>query len=125
MALGISPSDLLLDAHTFGLFFEDLAIRDLRVYADSLGGTIKHYRDKNGLECDAVIHLQDGRWAPLEIKLGSKEAIEEGAKKLNLFVDKLDENYSKPAFKAIITAVGMAHKRPDGIYVIPLNLLRN
>ena len=124
-ALGISPSDLLLDGHTFGLFFEDLAIRDLRVYVDSLDGTIRHYRDKNGLECDAVVHLEDGRWAPIEIKLGSKEAVDEGARKLNLFVNKLDGNYSKPAFKAIITAVGMAYKRPDGIYVIPLNLLKN
>ncbi len=124
-ALGISPADLLNDANTFGLFFEDLAIRDLRIYADTIDGEVRHYRDKSGLECDAVIHLENGRWAPIEVKLGSQEAIEDAAKKLRLFVDRLDESYPKPAFMAIIVANGMAYKRPDGIYVIPLNLLKN
>lgn len=124
-ALGISPADLLNDANTFGLFFEDLVIRDLRIYADTIDGEVRHYRDKSGLECDAVIHLENGKWAPIEVKLGSQEAIEDAAKKLRLFVDKLDESYPKPAFMAIVVANGMAYKRPDGIYVLPLNLLKN
>lgn len=125
MALGISPKDLLFDANTFGLFFEDLAVRDLRAYADSLDGIVRHYRDGNGLECDAVIHLEDGRWAPIEIKLGSSEAIEDAAKKLNAFANKLDERYPKPSFMAIVVANGMAYRRRDGIFVIPLNLLKD
>lgn len=124
-ALGISKNDLLRDSNTFGFFFEDLAVRDLRIYADTMDGVVRHYRDKNGLECDSVIHLEDGRWAPIEIKLGSAEAIEDAANKLNTFVSKLDENYSKPTFMAILTACGRAYKRPDGIYVIPINLLKN
>ncbi len=124
-ALGISSADLLNDANTFGFFFEDLAIRDLRIYTETIDGEVKHYRDKNGLECDAVIHLEDGRWAPIEVKLGGEEAIEDAAKKLHMFVDKLDENYPKPSFMAIVIANGVAYRRADGIYVIPLNLLRN
>lgn len=124
-ALSISPNDLLLNANTFGLFFEDLAVRDLRIYAETLDGTVRHYRDKNGLECDSVIHLEDGRWAPIEIKLGGEELIEGAAKKLKEFMDKLDPKYTKPSFMAIVVANGMAFRRPDGILVIPLNLLKN
>lgn len=124
-ALGVSPNDLLMNANTFGLFFEDLAVRDLRIYAETLDGTIKHYRDKNGLECDAVIHLEDGKWAPIEIKLGSEESIEEAAKKLKEFTNKLNPKYPKPSFMAVVVAKGMALKRQDGIFIIPLNLLKN
>ncbi len=79
-SLYISPNDLLKDVKTFGLFFEDMAIRDLKIYADTLNGVVKHYRDKNDLEVDAIIHLDDGRWGAIEIKLGSKEGILEGEK---------------------------------------------
>ena len=116
---------MLLNANTFGLFFEDLAVRDLRIYAETLDGTVRHYRDKNGLECDSVIHLEDGRWAPIEIKLGGEELIEDAAKKLKELIDKLDPKYTKPSFMAIVVANGMAFRRPDCIFVIPLNLLKN
>ena len=121
-ALEISPNDLLKDANTFGLFFEDLAVRDLRIYAETLDGTIKHYRDSNGLECDAIIHLEDGRFAAVEIKLGSPEGIEEGAKSLNKLENILND---KPTFKMVLTATGRAYKREDGIFVVPINLLKN
>ena len=124
LALEISPADLMKDAKTFGFFFEDFAVRDLRIYADTLDGVVKHYRDSNNLECDAVIHLPDGRWAAIEIKLGSKEGIEEGATKLKKFEEDLDD-FSKPSFKMILVACGRAYKREDGIYVVPINLLKN
>lgn len=125
LSLNISPEDLLIDANTFGLFFEDLAVRDLRIYSESIDGEIRHYRDSSGLECDAVIHLRDGRWAPIEIKLGSQEAIELAAKNLIKLINNIDEKYSKPSFAMILTATGKAYRRNDGIYVIPINLLRN
>ena len=125
LSLNISPEDLLIDANTFGLFFEDLAVRDLKIYSESIDGEIRHYRDSSGLECDAVIHLRDGRWAPIEIKLGSQEAIELAAKNLIKLINNIDEKYSKPSFAMILTATGKAYRRNDGIYVIPINLLRN
>lgn len=124
-ALSISPNDLLNDANTFGLFFEDLAIRDLKIYADTLDGSIKHYRDKNGLEVDAIIHLDDGRWGAVEIKLGSKEGIAEGEKNLLKLESLLGEGFKKPSFKLVLTACGMAYKLPSGVFVCPINLLRN
>ncbi len=78
-SLNVTPEDLLRDLNSFGLFFEDMAVRDLRVYASALGGEVRHYRDNAGLECDAVVHLEDGRWGAIEIKLGGDELIEEGA----------------------------------------------
>lgn len=124
-ALSVSPNDLLDDAHTFGLFFEDMAIRDLRIYAESLDGSVKHYRDKNGLEVDAIIHLDDGRWGAVEIKLGSKEGISEGEKNLLKLESLLDEGVKKPSFKMVLTACGMACRLPSGVFVCPINLLRN
>ena len=107
-SLGVGPQDLLNDLESFGLFFEDFAVRDLRVYADSLGGEVRHYRDNAGLECDAVVHLEDGRWGGIEIKLGGDDLIDEKA----------------PSFLLVLTAVGGAYKREDGVYVAPINMLR-
>lgn len=124
-SLGISKDDLMNDANTFGLFFEDFAIRDLKIYAESLDGEVMHYRDSKGLECDAIIHLSDGRWGAIEIKLGSETGINEGCKNLIKLENELDEKYKKPSFKMILVANGAAYKRKDGIYVVPLNLLKN
>ena len=85
----MSPQDLLNDLESFGLFFEDFAVRDLRVYADCLGGEVKHYRDNAGLECDAVVHLEDGRWGGIEIKLGGDDLINDGAESLKKLRDKI------------------------------------
>ncbi len=123
-ALKVSPSDLMNDSNTFGLFFEDFAVHELKVYAESLGGEVRHYRDSNGLECDAIIHLSDGRWAAVEIKLGSENGINEGVENLNILENTIDEKHQKPTFKMILTAAGKAYKRQDGIYVVPINLLK-
>ncbi len=125
-ALGISPDNLLNDLETFGLFFEDFAVRDLTVYANSLGGTLSHYRDNAGLECDAVVHLEDGRWGAIEIKLGGDELIEHGAKTLKTLRKKIAEKSDEkaPSFLMVLTAVGGAYRRDDGVLVAPINLLR-
>lgn len=125
-SLGISPNDLMQDLESFGLFFEDMSVRDLRIYADTLGGEVRHYRDNAGLECDAVVHLEDGRWGAVEIKLGGDKLIEDGATSLktlrNKIVEKSDEK--APAFMMVLTAVGGAYRRDDGVYVVPINLLK-
>ena len=125
-SLGVSPNDLLNDIESFGLFFEDFAVRDLSVYAGCLGGVVKHYRDNAGLECDAVVHLEDGRWGGIEIKLGGDDLINAGAESLktlrNKIVEKSDEK--APSFLLVLTAVGGAYRRDDGVYVAPINLLR-
>ena len=124
--LGVSPGDLMKDLNSFGLFYEDFAVRDLRVYAECLGGAVKHYRDNAGLECDAVVHLEDGRWGGIEIKLGGDDLINEGAESLktlqNKIIEKSDEK--APSFLLVLTAVGGAYKRDDGVYVAPINLLK-
>ena len=124
--LDISPQDLLSDRNSFGLFFEDRAVRDLRVYRNSIGGRIRHYRDNTGLECDAVIHLNDGRWAPIEIKLGGIDLTEYGATRLNRLKEKLatKSSLSAPSFRRILTGFGPLYRRKDGIYVVPINRLR-
>lgn len=121
-ALGISPADLLNDLESLGLFFEDMAVRDLKIYSDLIDGEVKHYRDSSGLECDAVIHLENGKWGAIEIKLGGEKLIEEGAKNLL----KLQSNVvgTKPKFLMVLTAVGSAYRREDGVYVVPLNCLK-
>lgn len=125
-SLGVSPEDLKRDLNSFGLFFEDFAVRDLSVYANYLGGTVKHYRDNAGLECDAVVHLEDGRWGGVEIKLGGDDLINEGANSLktlrNKIVGKSDEK--APSFLLVLTAVGGAYRREDGVFVAPINLLK-
>ena len=125
-SLGVSPGDLMRDLDSFGLFFEDFAVRDLSVYADSMGGVVKHYRDNAGLECDAVVHLEDGRWGGIEIKLGGDDLINDGAESLKKLRDKIVEKSDEktPSFLLVLTAVGGAYKRDDGVYVAPINLLR-
>ncbi|MCM1079926.1 MAG: DUF4143 domain-containing protein [Bacteroidales bacterium] len=125
-ALGVSPYDLKRDLETFGLFFEDFAVRDLSVYVNYLDGTVSHYRDNAGLECDAVIHLEDGRWGAVEIKLGGDELIESGAVSLKSLRNKLMEKSDEkaPSFLLVLTAVGGAYRREDGVYVAPINLLK-
>lgn len=125
-ALNLSPQDLMNDLETFGLFFEDFAVRDLRIYASSLGGEVRHYRDNAGLECDAVIHLEDGRWGAIEIKLGGEKLIEEGCRSLNLLKSKIESKSSEkaPSFLMVLTATGDAYRREDGIFVAPISMLR-
>ncbi len=126
-ALGLGPEDLVNDLNTFGLFFETLCVRDLRVYADALGGSVYHYRDKNGLECDAVIHLRNGKYGLVEVKLGGDKLIEEGARTLTTLADKIDTTKMKsPSFKMVLTGVGKyAYQRPeDGVYVVPVGCLK-
>lgn len=126
-ALGLGPEDLVNDLETFGLLFETLCVRDLRVYADALDGMVYHYRDKNGLECDAVIHLRNGAYGLIEIKLGGAAAIEKGASTLMELASKIDTTKMKvPAFLMILTAVGdYAYQRKDGIYVVPVGCLKD
>lgn len=126
-ALGLGPSDLVNDLETFGLMFETLCARDLRVYTEALGGTVYHYRDSSGLECDAVIHLRNGSYGLVEIKLGGDNAIESGAKTLEALAKKIDTTRMKsPSFKMVLTAVGpFAYRRPDNIYVVPITCLRD
>ena len=125
-SLGVSPQDLKNDLESFGLFFEDFAVRDLSVYAGCLGGVVKHYRDNAGLECDAVVHLEDGRWGGIEIKLGGDDLVNEGAESLKRLRDKIVEKSDEkaPAFLLVLTAVGGAYRREDGVFVAPINLLR-
>lgn len=125
-ALGIAPDDLLRDLESFGLFFEDMAVRDLQIYAGAIGGEVSHYRDNAGLECDALVHLEDGRWGAIEIKLGGDELIEAGANSLKKLKAKIEEKSDEnaPSFLMILTAVGGAYKREDGVYVAPINLLK-
>lgn len=126
--LGLGPADLINDLKTMGFLFETMCIRDLRVYAESLNGKVYHYRDKNGLECDAVIHLRNGQYGLIEIKLGGESLINDGAKTLNLLASQIDTARMKePSFKMILTATGKyAYRRPDdGIYVVPIGCLRN
>lgn len=124
-ACGIGPDDLVGDLKTMGFFFENLCIRDLKVYADLLDGEIYHYRDKTGLECDAVIHLRNGKYGLIEIKLGGSEAIEEGAKNLLKLANKIDTDKMKPpSFRMVIIGVGQfAYQREDGVYVVPIGCL--
>jgi hypothetical protein len=125
-ALQIGPEDLTNDLESFGLFFEDFAVRDLSIYANSLDGEIRHYRDNAGLECDAVIHLEDGRWGAVEIKLGGDKLVEDGAKSLKLLKSKILEKSDNraPSFLMVLTAVGPSYLREDGVYVAAINQIR-
>lgn len=126
-ALGIGPNDLMNDLNTFGLLFETLCVRDLRVYANALDGDVYHYRDKSGLECDAVIHLRNGKYGLIEIKLGGERLIEEGVKNLKLLEGKIDtQKMNKPSFLMVLTGVGdYAYRRKDGVYVVPIGSLKD
>lgn len=125
-ALGAGPEDLTEDLNTMGLYFESLAVRDLRTYADALSGNVYHYRDSNGLECDSVIHLRNGKYALVEIKLGGEKLVEEGAASLKRLADNLDTTrMAAPSFLMVLVAVGsMAYKRADGVYVVPIGCLK-
>lgn len=125
--LGIGPEDLITDLRTFGLLFETLAIRDLRVYADALSGNVYHFRDKDGLECDAVIHLRNGKYGLIEIKLGGEKAIEEGGRTLKKLREKIDtQKMKEPSFLMVLTGLGSyAYRRPDGICVVPIGCLKD
>ena len=126
VALGATPENLLSDLRTLGVVFETLAIRDLRVYSDAAGGDVRHYLDRNGLECDAVVSDEDGNYGLVEIKLGGAELIEKGVDSLGRLAGKIDTARMKPpAFKMVLTAVGdYAYKHEDGVIVCPISALR-
>lgn len=124
--LGISPDDLINDPQTFGMFFEDFAVKELSIYAQALQGEIRHYRDGNGLECDAIIHLKNGEYALVEVKLGGENLIKDGVTTLTSLKNKIIEDGQKPpAFSMILTAVGDAHTLENGIHVVPINMLKD
>jgi uncharacterized protein len=122
--MGISANRLMEDFNTFGFLFESLCIRDLRVYADLLDGSVFHYRDKTGLESDAVIVLRDGSWAAVEIKMGAHE-FDAAAENLRKFVNRVNTaKMREPSFLMILSATEFAYRREDGIYVVPLGCLK-
>ncbi len=124
--LNVSPEDLMNDPKTFGLFFEDFAVKELSIYAKTLNGEVRHYRDANGLECDAVLHLKNGKYALIEIKLGGENLIAEGESTLNSLKNKIAESkQTMPAFCMIITAVGNAYTLDSGIHVVPINVIKD
>ena len=126
-ALSIGPNDLMNDLNTLGLFFETLCVRDLRVFAQALDGNVFHYRDKTGLECDTVVHLRNGDYGLIEIKIGGDKLIEEGAANLKKLSQKIDTTKMKsPSFLMILTAIGsFAYRREDGVYVVPIGCLKD
>lgn len=122
--LRAAPDSLLQDFNTFGLLFESLCIRDLRVYAHAIDGEVFHYRDKSGLEADAVIHLKDGRWGAVEVKMGAKE-IEIAAANLKALRDKVNTDKMKePSFLMVLTGTELGYRREDGVYIVPIGCLR-
>ena len=126
-ALGVGPQDLINDLNTFGLLFETMAVRDLRVYAEALNGKVYHFRDKNGLECDAVVHLRDGRYGLVEVKLGGEDKIRDGADALKDLAGKIDTSRMRePSFLMVLVGVGQyAYRREDGVYVVPIGCLKD
>ncbi len=125
-ALGLGPGDMMNDLTSFGFFFETMAVRDLRVYAEPLFGSVAHYRDASGLECDAVIHLRNGAYGLVEIKLGGERLVEAGVASLHALAGKIDVEATKaPSFLMVLTAVGdFAYRRRDGVWVCPIGALR-
>ncbi len=125
-SLGLGPQDLINDIKTMGLIFETLVIRDLRVYAEANNGVLYHYRDKSGLECDAVICLRNGSYGLIEIKIGGDDEISDGSRTLKELSTKIDTDKMKaPTFLAVVTAVGdYAYRREGGVYVVPVGCLR-
>lgn len=126
-ALGLGPNDLVNDLNTMGFLFENMCIRDLRIYAEALDGNVYHYRDKSGLECDAVVHLRNGVYGLVEIKLGGDRLISEGIETLKKLYSNIDTTKMKaPAFKMVLIGVGeMSYRRSDGIYIVPLSCLKH
>ena len=125
-ALGLGPNDLINNLEYMGFLFETMCARDLRVYAEALDGNVYHYRDSDNQECDAVIHLRDGRYGLVEVKLGGDDRIEEGAMSLKKMYRKIDSTKMRePSFMMVLTGVGQyAYKRADGVYVVPVTLLK-
>lgn len=126
-SLGVGPEDLINDLNTMGFLFENLAIRDLRVYADSLYGDVYHYRDSYNLECDAVVHLRNGSYGLIEIKLGGESQIEGGAKTLLDLASKIDlKRMKSPSFLMVLCGLApFAYKRKDGVLVVPISCLKD
>ena len=126
-ALGIGPNDLINDLNTMGFLFETMCVRDLRVYAEALGGSVYHFRNKAGLECDAVVHLRNGSYGLIEIKLGGEKLIREGVETLTSLTESIDTSKMKePAFRMILTAADQyAYRREDGICVVPVGCLKD
>lgn len=126
-ALGLGPDGLKNDLKTFGMLFETMCIRDLRIYASSINGEVYHYRDKSNLECDAVIHLRNGRYGLVEIKLGGDKLINEAIINLKMLADKIDDKkMNKPEFLMVLIGIGdYAYKRDDGVYIVPIGCLKN
>lgn len=124
-SLGLGPDDLMNDLDSFGLFFEDLAVRDLRVFAEALDGKLYHYRDSSGLECDTVLHRRNGTYALIEVKLGGEKLINDGISALKELAADIDTTrMPKPSFLMVLTAVGQyAYQRPDGVFVVPISCL--
>ncbi|MDY5879485.1 MAG: DUF4143 domain-containing protein, partial [Sodaliphilus sp.] len=125
--LGLGPNDLLKDLNTMGLFFETLCVRDLRVFADALDGEVYHFRDRSGLECDAVVHLRNGKYGLVEIKLGGDRLINEGAENLKKLAEKINtEKMNERSFMMVLVGTGdYAYRRTDGVYVVPIGCLKD
>lgn len=126
-SLGIGPDDLINDLDSFGLIFETMAVRDLRIYAEALDGKLYHYRDSTGLECDTVLHRRNGTYGLIEIKLGGETRIEEGATNLKTLAKKIDTTrMPNPSFMMVLIGVGKyAYRRQDGVYVVPIGCLKS
>jgi uncharacterized protein len=123
--LRANSKSLLQDFNTFGLLFESLCIRDLRVYAQAIDGEVFHYRDKSGLEADAIVHLKDGRWGAVEVKMGTKE-IEKAAGNLKILREKINlDKMKEPSFLMVLTATEFGYQRDDEVYIIPIGCLRD
>jgi predicted AAA+ superfamily ATPase len=123
--LRASPAGLLGDFNTFGLMFESLCVRDLRVYAQAIDGEVFHYRDKSGLEADAIVQLRDGRWGAVEVKMGAKE-IETAAENLKKLKGKINlDKMNEPSFLMVLTATEFAYRRADGVYIVPIGCLKD
>ena len=125
-ALGLGPGDLISDLNTYGLIFENLCVRDLRVYAETLNGSVYHYRDSSNLECDAVIHLRDGKYGLVEIKLGGDKLVKEGVENLIKLQQKIDTSkMNNPAFLMVLVAKGKyAYQQKNGVYIVPIGCLK-
>lgn len=126
-SLGLGPDDMINDLNTFGLIFECLCVRDLRVYSQAIDGKVFHFRDKTGLECDAVVHLRNGSYGLVEIKIGGERLINEGAENLLKLQSRIDTTKMKsPVFMMVLTAVGdYAYRRTDGVLVVPIGTLKD
>lgn len=125
--LNATATDLMNDLNTFGLLFKNFAIRDLKAYMDNLGGKVFNYHDKDGLKVDAIVHLRDGQWGAIEIKLGGETLINEGAKALLTLSKKIDvDSMKKPSFLMVLSAADeFAYRRTDGVLVVPIGCLKN